>query len=47
MGSFAALRMTARRHLDGSTLDAAITAIAPLDDAQRSKAYMDVLRYYV
>ena len=32
---------------DPATLDAAITAIAPLDDAQRSKAYMDVLRYHV
>ena len=32
---------------DPTTLDAAITAIAPLDDAQRSKDYMDVLRYHV
>jgi hypothetical protein len=32
---------------DPATLDAAITAIAPLDDAQRSKDYMDVLRYHV
>ena len=32
---------------DPATLDAAITAIAPLDDAQRSKAYMDELRYHI
>ncbi len=32
---------------DPSTLDAAITAIAPLEDAQRSRAYFDLLRYHV
>jgi hypothetical protein len=32
---------------DPTTLDAAITAIAPLEDAQRSRAYFDLLRYHV
>jgi hypothetical protein len=32
---------------DAAILDAAITTIAPLDNAQRSKAYLDVLRYHV
>jgi hypothetical protein len=32
---------------DPATLDAAITAIAPLEDAQQSRAYFDLLRYHV
>ncbi len=32
---------------DPATLEAAITAIAPLEDAQRSRAYFDLLRYHV
>jgi hypothetical protein len=41
------LSALAHGETDPTTLDAAITAIAPLEDAQRSRAYFDLLRYHV